>query len=151
MLYTINYIRLWLKGKKKCTEPFCSIRVGRKVYYAEYILPVYSKRSPMGEGLLYSKSPGGRGLIYYGGRFTLWHRVLQFNMIHHNIHLHVGTSEWCWKKNCVNHILCTYFNLNRNYSAILATLQNIYYMAEWIRLILTLQVIKIRSTTPEIP
>jgi hypothetical protein len=32
---TINYIRLWLKGKKKCTEPFCSIWVGRKVYYAE--------------------------------------------------------------------------------------------------------------------
>jgi len=27
----------------------------------------------MGEGLLYSKSSGG--LIYYGGRFTLWHRI----------------------------------------------------------------------------
>jgi len=27
----------------------------------------------MGEGLLYSKSSGG--LIYYGGRLTLWHRT----------------------------------------------------------------------------
>jgi hypothetical protein len=60
---------IWLKGttdKNKCTETFCSIWVGRKVYYAEYAL--YSKRSPMGEGFLYSKSSGG--LIYYGGRFT---------------------------------------------------------------------------------
>ena len=68
MLYTINYIRLWLKGKKMYGA-ICSIWEGRKVYYAEYIL--YSKRSPIGEGLLYSKSSGG--LIYYGGRFTLWH------------------------------------------------------------------------------
>jgi len=35
-------------------------------------------------------------------------------MIHHNIHKHVGTSEWCWKQHFVNHILCTYFNLTGN-------------------------------------
>jgi hypothetical protein len=56
------YVYYELKGEKKCTEPFCSIWVGRKVYYAEYIL--YSKRSPMGEGLLYSKYSG---TTYPGG------------------------------------------------------------------------------------
>jgi hypothetical protein len=51
-------------------QPFCSIWVGRKVYYAEYIL--YSKRSPWRKVYYIVNLPGG--LIYYGGRFTLWNR-----------------------------------------------------------------------------
>jgi hypothetical protein len=38
----------------------------------DFVIKNYSFASDYLEGLLYSKSSGG--LIYYGERFTLWHR-----------------------------------------------------------------------------